>query len=226
MSQPINLKEIEKKAFRSYHEDGLWDLYLGMMLMLMGSGSVIGGMMEERGGNFELWSISSMLVFAALIMAAFWAAKKFITVPRMGQVKFGPRGKIRRVRVKIVAGISVVVGLVVFAILTLIRSDSPQRALVGIIIPIVYSLNMLIVFGLWAYFWNFERMYLIGLLYALPLPLLIGMDELLGMRIVFLSFAVPAAIILIMGTVVFIRFLRNHSIPVVDDVPTEEPANG
>jgi hypothetical protein len=211
MSEFINLKEIERKAFRSYFQDGLWDLYLGAMLLVMGSGLVIGGALESRGGNVALWSIPIMIALVAVLFGAFWAAEKHITVPRLGLVKFGPGGRVRRVRVTIVASVSVLVGLVIFfSILSVTRSDSPQRALLGAIVPVVYSLNMLLVFGLWGYFWSFERLYLIGLLYALPLPLMIGLDELLGIRIGYAAFAIPAAIILAMGAVVFIRFLRDY----------------
>ncbi len=211
MSDTINLKEIERKAFRSYFQDGLWDLYLGGMLLVMGSGPVIGGMLESRGESYAMWSLAVMVALVAVLFGAFWAAKKFITVPRMGLVKFGPGGRVRRVRVTIVAAVSVLVGLVIFfSILSAVRTDSSWRALLGAIVPTAYALNMLLVFGLWGYFWSFERLYLIGLLYALPLPLMIGLDELLGIRIGYAAFAVPGAIILAMGTVVFIRFLRDY----------------
>ena len=213
MSQKIDLKEIERKAFRSYFQDGLWDLFLGAMLLVMGSGIVFGGVIEVRGWGSAPLIIAAMIAVSAVIVGAFWAAKKFITIPRMGLVKFGPEGEGRRrkVRVMIVAAVSALVGLVIFAIMMLlVGSDSPQRAFLGAAVPFAYALNMLVVFGMWAYFWNFERMYLIGLLYALPMPLLIGLDDLAGIRIGYAAFAVPAAIILMMGMVVFIRFLRDY----------------
>jgi len=33
MAQEINLKELEKKAFRPYHEDGIWDIFPGLIMM-------------------------------------------------------------------------------------------------------------------------------------------------------------------------------------------------
>ena len=36
MTEPLNLKEIEKKAWRSTFEDGLWDIYLGSLFFIMG----------------------------------------------------------------------------------------------------------------------------------------------------------------------------------------------
>ncbi|MCJ7813777.1 hypothetical protein MUP95_10735 [bacterium] len=33
MNALLNLKELEKKAFRSYFEDGLWDIFVGIILL-------------------------------------------------------------------------------------------------------------------------------------------------------------------------------------------------
>ena len=36
MTQNINLKALEKKAWRSVFQDGLWDIFLGLLLMAFG----------------------------------------------------------------------------------------------------------------------------------------------------------------------------------------------
>ena len=35
VSAQINLKEIERKAFRSTYQDGLWDIYFGLIVVGM-----------------------------------------------------------------------------------------------------------------------------------------------------------------------------------------------
>ncbi len=75
--------------------------------------------------------------------------------------------------------------------------------------PAIWAVNMLVLFGLGAYFLDYNRLYLIGVLYALPVPVDFWLRELAGVRLGFIVFAVPAAVILIMGLVVFIRFLRD-----------------
>ena len=35
MSEALDLKTIEKKAFRAVHQDGLWDIYIGGIVMSM-----------------------------------------------------------------------------------------------------------------------------------------------------------------------------------------------
>jgi hypothetical protein len=206
----IDLKGIERRAWLSTFQDGLWDLCLGAILLVMGSDTVIARAIEAHGWGYAQWSIAITLALETVVFGTFWAAKRFITVPRMGLVKFGSKGKTRGIRVAIVLGASALVGLAVFAALTLAQSDSPQQALMDIIGPVAYALNMLLVFGLWGYFWSFERLYLIGLMYALPVPLRIALYELAGIHIGYAAFAVPGAVILAMGTVVFIRFLRDY----------------
>jgi hypothetical protein len=36
MSEKTNLKEIEKKAWASYFEDGLWDIFMDLLMLGMG----------------------------------------------------------------------------------------------------------------------------------------------------------------------------------------------
>lgn len=52
--------------------------------------------------------------------------------------------------------------------------------------------------------------FLVGVLFALPLPLAIGFKELAGIRIGYTSFAVPGALIILMGFIVLSRFLRKY----------------
>jgi len=33
MSESLDIKKLERKAFVSYHQDGLWDLFVGALLV-------------------------------------------------------------------------------------------------------------------------------------------------------------------------------------------------
>jgi ABC-type glycerol-3-phosphate transport system permease component len=83
--------------------------------------------------------------------------------------------------------------------------------------PAIYALNVLAVFGLAAYLFQFERLYLIAVLFALPVPVDALVRAWLGIRLGFWAFAVPALIILAMGVILLMRFLRDYSVPVEDD---------
>ena len=85
MDNRLNLKELERRAFRTTYQDGLLDLTLGLIVI-----SMAGYMFRPDEGygplNIILFTVSFLL--ANLVT---WVGKWFITIPRMGQVSFGPR---------------------------------------------------------------------------------------------------------------------------------------
>jgi hypothetical protein len=50
-------------------------------------------------------------------------------------------------------------------------------------------------------------------MYAIPVPLEIMQRQFTSIDLTFFTFGVPAAVILLMGAVVFIRFLRDYPLP-------------
>jgi hypothetical protein len=210
MSQNINLKELERKAWTSYFQDGLWDIYLGLLLLAM----AIGALLSDIGVP-EAWDMTVYATLMVLSMLVLWAGKKFITVPRMGRVKFGPKRKARLNWVRVVLFLSVLVGAGVFLAGLAMRINRPEWLNAAFFFPAAWVVNAMVVFSLGAYFLDFSRLYLIGVLYALPVPLDIMFHELAGIDLTFFAFAVPAAVILIVGLVMFVRFLRDY--PVVPE---------
>jgi hypothetical protein len=76
MTQNINIKELERKAFTSYHEDGLVDIFAGAWLLFFGLFS----MCTDKPWFAGMFPVYGLPLFAL--------AKKKITVPRIGYVKF------------------------------------------------------------------------------------------------------------------------------------------
>jgi len=76
-----------------------------------------------------------------------------------------------------------------------------------------YVLNVLLVFGLGAYTLDYPRLYIIAVLFAVPIPLQILSRRFEVLKPAFYSFAIPAGIIVVMGIACLIRFLRNYPIP-------------
>ena len=107
----LNLTDIEKKAYRSTFQDGIWDIFLGLVLLILAVGALLSnrGMPEGR-------QMTVLIVLQAAAVAFFIAGKKCITVPRMGLVKFGPqrKGKIRRSHLVLLG--PVVVGAAAFLV--------------------------------------------------------------------------------------------------------------
>lgn len=210
MSVPLNLREIEKKAFRSTYEDGLLDVCIGG---LIASFAVLSDLPEEdpaRWINFGFF-VGGLLVSELV----FWLGKKFITVPRLGTAVFGPA---RKKRTKILAVIlSGIVALQVLIVLgTVLLLNNPQwAASLGISAStdmerlLVASVGALFVgpsMGVIAYFSDFPRGFYIAVVLAAAVFGYIWFHSQLFM------FA-AAAVILVPGVVLFIRFLRTHPMP-------------
>ena len=87
MTKEINLKEIEKKAYTSYHQDGLIDIFASVYII----GFSVGILLDY------IWDFSfGVLIpgFLVVVVVPLWiAAKRKITMPRVGYVNFGTKGK-------------------------------------------------------------------------------------------------------------------------------------
>lgn len=206
MTTPMSIKEAERKAWRSVFQDGLWDIYLGMLLLAMGIGDYLDTIKLSGAGYYATY-----FGIIALGMLVLWAGKRYITLPRLGKVKFGQTGKIRRKKTRLLLFASVGIGIILWFLADAVFSGKfGDRQLWDVIFPLAYVLNMLLAFGLAAYFLDFPRLYIVAVCYAIPVPLRIMIQQCTGSRPVFYHFAVPAFIILVMGLVCLVRFVNDH----------------
>jgi len=208
MSQTINLKELERKAWTSYFQDGLWDIYLGLLLLAM----AVWALLSDVGFS-ESWGMTILIGLEVLAVLVLWAGKKFITVPRMGRVRFGPKRKAKLSWVRVILFISVLVGAGVFLAASAMRGNRPGWLNAAFFAPAVWVGNAIVVFSLGAHFLDFSRLYLIGVMYALAVPLDIVFRKVADIDLSFIAFGAPAMVILIIGLVVFARFLREYPLP-------------
>ncbi len=211
MSEPLDLKTIEKKAFRAVHQDGLWDIYIGGIVLSMSCLAYTTSSEAKPLLRFGLY-LAGMGVFYLL----FWAGKKYLTTPRLGQVKFGPRRQKRRLTMMIVLAGIVLLQLVILmgtiflwknperaAALGLSQTDPDlERLLVATIGALFVGPSMVFL----AYFNEFMRGYYIAVILSLAVFSLIWFGEPVYL-------IVAGLLILIPGVVLFIRFLRNHPLP-------------
>jgi hypothetical protein len=150
-------------------------------------------------------------------MLVLWTGKRFITLPRMGRVKFGPERKARQHKVVLILFGSAIVGMVMWLIASAVSNGWAAGLPWQALFPAIYALNMLMVFGLAAYLFQFERLYLIAVLFALPVPVDALARTWLGLRLESWAFAVPALIILVIGATLLVRFVRDYPVPVESD---------
>jgi hypothetical protein len=211
MNSIHDLKYLEKKAFRATHQDGLWDIYMGGVVMSM---AVLA--YSEAGDAFPLLRFSIFLLGLGATYLVFWAGKKYFTIPRLGQVKFGPQRQ-RRKRTQVM----VLSGIVFVQVATLIGTSflwqNPQWAtrlgfgqtnpdLERLMVAVVGAMFVGPSIALIAYFNDFMRGYYIAFIVSLGVFSLIWFGEPIYLIAAGLLIIVP-------GVVLFVRFLREHPRP-------------
>ena len=98
MNGSMDLKMLERNAWRSYHQDGLWDIYLGLLLWDLAL--LLNSSIEWIESDLVRYLAYLVLIGGAFLI--FWAGKRFITAPRLGRVKFGPARKRRQLHLALI----------------------------------------------------------------------------------------------------------------------------
>jgi hypothetical protein len=146
-------------------------------------------------------------VFAMVVL---FAGKRFITTPRMGVVNFGAERKKKRNIVRLLLFMSVLVGVAMWFLAASAMNGDAGLLSRKWFFPMVWLLNMLMVFGLGAYFLEYERLYVIGFLYALVIPLDVVIKTVANMDLDIYIFLTGGSIIVVMGVTYLIRFIRDY----------------
>lgn len=210
MSSQISLKEAERKAFTSAFEDGLWDIFIGSVVLMFAIGPFL------PLGDF--WSSAVFLPFWALVYVGIRVVRKYMVKPRVGLVRFG-RARIAKLRRFTLLALAFNVIVFVLAIVSVYHFDGP-----GWTHTVRFSLVVLVGFSLAAYFLGFARLYLYGALIALS-PL-IGEGLYRQLRVPHhgfpVTFGITAGIIIVVGLVKFVRLVRERPLPPAEGLSTEE----
>ena len=210
MSPGIDLKQIERKAFRANYEDGLLDIFYGLVVAFMAV------YMYRPPQGYSALNIIIFLTGYGLINLVYWAGKRYITRPRMGQVKFGPMRKRRGATLALALGIIVLVQLGLLS-LTALGWANPtalaqfnavllERDWMDAAVALVGSLIVGLSMTLIAYFTDFPRGYYIAILASSAVFLMIWLNRPIWPMLL-------GGLIVLPGVVLFIRFLRTHPLP-------------
>jgi hypothetical protein len=209
VSQPRSLQEAERQVFRTVYQDGLWDLFLGCFMLLF----ALAPLLSVRLGDF--WSSAVFLPFWGLVALGIWLVRKHVIAPRVGVVKFGQARKRKLLRFNLVM-LAVNVVALVLGVIVALRSTVP-----GAPVPIVFGLILLAGFSFAAYFLDFRRLYVYGLLVGLA-PLVgewLYTNHNVSHHGLPITFGITSGIMILTGLVIFARLLR-------DNPPPEEQVSG
>jgi hypothetical protein len=201
MSEKIDLKKIERKAWMTYFDDGLLDILFGIILLDMG----IAPLLETAG-------VPYILPYGLIFIAGYaivYFGKRYITMPRMGFVKFGRERRSRSAKARTALLVSVAFGIVV-ALLVGTGIIPSQSQYFG---AIAFGVNAIVVFSVMGYFLDFNRVYIYGVFFAASIVLMelsrahVGTtyDNVIG-------FGVFGMITTLTGMVYLIRFIQRYPV--------------
>jgi hypothetical protein len=191
METNINLKQLEKKVYTSYHQDGLIEIFIGLVFLLYGI------MMVTENTPF----IALSWMPALLILPA----KKMITIPRIGIVRFKSTRKIKITKAAIVL---LITGTFTLIIVLFFITNSTIKAFsenfLVFIIGAVVSVPSLV----GAILLNIKRYFI----YAFLSFWMFGLEGFFqgSAPYNFLSFGI---ILLVVGTFVLFTFINKHPKP-------------
>jgi len=188
METSLNLDKIEQRAWTAYFEDGLVDICLGLLLL--------GGGIRMLADN--VWY--NFIVLAGVLILA--AGKRLVTFPRLGRVKFGPSRRIRNRKVLLIGAAAMIATfvLLVFALM----GKAPSRTVTA---P-VFGFGFILLFGLIAYFTEFNRLYFYAFLTGVTWYLIELRDNSVGP----VASVIAGCIALGIGIIMLGRFIRRYPV--------------
>jgi len=193
MSQEVDLTKVERKAYLAYHQDGIYDLLVGLCFL-----SAALGVVSEVIAAGAIAPVLAILVAPAL--------KKAVTLPRLGYVKFSPQReqKERMNMTYLVALLSVtaLLGMVVFSAYS---GDAAWQLWIRNLGIIPFGFVLAVVAFALGLLYDIRRCYL----YAVVIIATFIVGHVLELRLWF-QFAVPGLVILVVGLVLFIRLITRY----------------
>lgn len=207
MADDVDLKALEKKAYRSFFNDGLWDLFIGLIILNFGLNTFLSSLLNLS----EFLSLIILtLGWNILAFLIFFLGKKFITIPRIGFVKFGPKRKSKEKKLKIFLSAFVIVNIfmVILPFTALFDNIELEPLLLTLFLGLTF---FTFPFCVVAYFLDFNRLYYYAILAGIGLFLTELLYPILGSPLdTILSFGITGGAIVVIGLYYFIRFLKKY----------------
>ena len=198
---------MEKKAWKTYFDDGIFDIYFGILIASFGPSIAF----------YEVLPIPLNMLLGPLIigfgLAFFILSKKYVIKPRIGVVKYGRKRKVRKLKTTIVLSVNVVLLSILFLLNLLISRgeiDLPYNLIVLIEGLLFLTLPLCFV----AYFLQLTRLYFYALLLGCGFFLADMSSLVISIPFnFFFIYLMLGTIIIIVGIIFFIRFIRKYPLP-------------
>jgi len=187
MQENVDLKQITKRVYMSYFQDGLWDILLGVYLLGWGV-SIWQDLVAVMGG---MWVV---IYFSVL------GIKRAVVYPRSGYIKLN---EARKQQMKMVL-LGVVLFLLGFSVFGMFAFNTRPAWLNDYLMFLLITM-FAVVIAILGYWWRVTRWYI----YAAIVFMAAAAQQWLNMPTE-LGFFIPGGIIAMYGVGLFIQFLRKY----------------
>jgi hypothetical protein len=205
MNEKMNLKEIEKKAYRFTFKDGIYDIAYGALLISI----AIAPILREI---IYLGYIVFLVLPASLIIIL---GKKYITNPRIGIVKFNQKRRKTQKRIMLIS--SILVPLTTLLVILTAMGIFPGNIgtmLGGYAIPVGAGIFAIILLSVIADLIDFPHFYIYGITVGLGIPIADILHKTIGPPLDnLITFGITGVILLIFGIFTMSKFLQKYPIP-------------
>jgi hypothetical protein len=193
-----SLKDIERRAYRSTFQDGFTDIAWACLFLIFAWIPVL-----DVVGISRFYAYPFVLVPALIV----WLGKRYVTVPRMGAVEFGPARKSHRRYTAIIGIIALL--LMLPLIIMMFAGGVPARPTwmtAGIIAAPAVAIGVILL--------RFSRMYIYAMLFLFS----IVASEFLRAYVArpyesLVAFGIPGVLISVYGFYLLFGFMREYPRP-------------
>jgi hypothetical protein len=149
LSEKIKLKEIERKAYLTYHKDGILDIHLGVIILLISINLI--------------YDSASMIWMVALLPIFYRDAKRRYTFPRIGYVKFSEsNGRAKKSRLTL---FGLIFWVFLITLLVWLYTGRANFELINLLRPYsswLFAILSLGIFSLFGHVTELRRLYIYG----------------------------------------------------------------
>jgi hypothetical protein len=187
MRMDADLKKLERRAYLTFFEDGLWDICLGLLIIVWGLMLTL----EFSGVIGGIW-VAAYFIIVSL--------KRWLTYPRTGYIKISGSRR-QQIKLVILGTVLFLLGLVVFFLF----NASRRPAWLDEYFMLMFSTMTAVVIALLGYWWKVLRWYVYAGMVFIAAAVYQWLDTPLN-----LTFVVPGGIMTSYGLVLLIKFLRKY----------------
>ena len=206
MTEKINLKEIEKRSFKSFFGTGIHDIGFGILLLSF----AIAPLIRE---SFGYLYIPVMIIPGPLVITL---GMRYIGNPRIGKVKFGVK---RKSSAKIMKKISLVSTTLLIALVVLTFSGLFPGQIVtflggGAMFMLTIGIVVFVFMSVLAYMMDFSNLILYGLVIGVGITTAEILGGIIGAPLdSLLTFGILGSLLTIYGMINLSRFMKKHPKP-------------